>query len=135
MAHGTQDWIRMVQITVIVENVPVVQEPATECAAGAAGNYSGTATTYQEVASWTVATEKVGDLKEILILSDDYDHTQVKITVGTVTWCEDWSPTGAMPIIFEDLKLAAATEVKVEAKSDDGTTIDVDAIIVAKEIG
>lgn len=133
--HGTPDWVRMVQMVVTVENVPVVPEPATERAAGDADKYSGTDTTYQTVATWTVATDKVGELKEILILSDDYDHTEIKITVGAVTWCEDWAPQGAMPIIFEDLKLAEAAIVKVEAKSDDGTAIEVDAIIVAKEIG
>lgn len=135
MAHGTPDWVRMVQTVVTVDNEPIVPEPATERAAGDADNYSGTDTTYQEVASWTVATAKVGELKEILILSDDYDHTLVKVTVGAVTWATDWSPTAAMPIIFEDLKLAAGDEVKVEAKSSDGTAIDVDAIIVGKEIG
>jgi hypothetical protein len=133
--HGTPDWVRMVQVAVTVDNVPVVPEPATERAAGDTGKYSGSATTYQEVASWTIATAKVGELKEILILSDDYDHTEIKITVGAVTWCTDWAPQGAMPIIFEDLKLAAASVVKVETKSDDGTAIEVDAIIVAKEIG
>ena len=135
MAHGTPDWVRMVQVAVTVENIPVVPEPATERAAGGAGNYSGSLQTYQEVVSWTVATGKVGDLKEILIITDDYDHTEIEVTVGAVTWCTDWSPTSAMPIIFEDLKLVAGTEVKVEAQSDDGTAIDVDAIIVAKEIG
>ena len=135
MAHGTPDWVRIVQIAVTVENVPVVPEPATEVAAGGAGKYSGTDQTYQTVVTWTVAAEKVGELKEILVLSDDYDHTQVKITVGAVTWAEDWNPMAAMPIIFEDLKLAKTTAVKVEAKSTDGTAIEVDTIIVGKEIG
>jgi len=129
------DWITDVQVNIVVENVPVPPEPAKERAAGGAGNYSGVHETYQEVVSWTVADGKVGDLKEILVITDDYDHTEVKITVGSVTWCTGWSPTSAMPIIFEDLKLAEGTEVKVEAQSDDGTAIDVDAIIVAKEIG
>uniref|UniRef100_A0A6M3M3U4 Uncharacterized protein n=1 Tax=viral metagenome TaxID=1070528 RepID=A0A6M3M3U4_9ZZZZ len=135
MAHGTPDWVRMVQVAVTVNNVPVVSEPATECAAGGAGNYSGSSTSYQTVKTWTVAAGKVGELKEILIISDDYAHTVCKVTVGSVVWAIDWSPTAAMPIVFEDLKLAAATVVKVEAKSDDGTAIDVDAIIVGKEIG
>ena len=135
MTHGAPDWVTIVQVAVTVENVPVVPEPATEVAAGGEGNYSGTDTTYQEVVSWTVSSGKVGELKEILIVTDDYVHTVIKVTVGTVTWAEDWSPTSAMPIIFEDLKLAEATEVKIEAKSSDGTAIDVDAIITGKEIG
>lgn len=129
MAHGGPDWVRRVEV-VITE-----AQPADERAAGDAGNYSGVLQTYQEVASWTVAALKLGELKEIIILSDDYAHTLAKITIGSVVWCTDWSPTGAMPIIFEDLRLAAAAVVKVEVKSSDGTAIDVDAIIVGKEVG
>lgn len=135
MAKGTPDWVRMVQVVVTVLNVPVVPEPATEVAEGDAGNYSGVLQTYQTVASWTVSAAKVGELKEILIISDDYAHTLAQITIAGVVWETDWSPTQAMPIIFEDLKLAAGAVVLVEAKSSDGTAIDVDAIIVGKEIG
>lgn len=135
MATGAPDWLRTVVISVVVENVPVVPVPANEAAAGGVGNYSGTDQTYQEVVSWTVTTDKVGELKEILIITDDYDHTEIKITIDGEVWCTDWSPTSAMPIIFEDLRLAAGVEVLVEAQSDDGTAIDVDAIIVSKEIG
>ena len=125
-------WVE--QISVVLE-VPTPPEPAHESDAGGVGNYSGVLQTYQEVVSWTVATGKIGELKEILIISDDYDHTVIQVTVGTSTWATSWSPTSSMPIIFEDLRLAAGTEVKVEAKSSDGTAIDVDAIIVGKEIG
>lgn len=129
------DWITSVLVNVVVENVPVLPIPANEAAAGGVGNYSGTDQTYQEVVSWTVTADKVGELKEILIISDDYDHTEIQITIAGTVWCTDWSPTSSMPIIFEDLKLAAGVEVKVEAQSTDGTAIDVDAIIVSKEIG
>lgn len=135
MPNTSPPWVRQVQVAVTVELEPVVPEPATEVAAGAAGNYSGTDQTYQEVASWTVSTDKVGELKEILIISDDYAHTLVKVTIGSVTWATDWSPTSSLPLIFEDLKLAEASVVKVEAKSSDGTAIDVDAVIVGKEVG
>lgn len=135
MAHGTPDYVSIVQVVVTVDNVPIVPEPATERAAGDTGNYSGNDQTYQEVALWTVAPGKVGELKEILILTDDYDHTWIKITIGAVIWCEDWEPQGAMPIIFEDMKLAEGTIVKVEAEADEDIAIDVDAIIVGKEIG
>lgn len=135
MASGGPDWVRRILVTVNVENVPTIEEPAAEQAAGGVGNYSGTDQTYQEVVSWTVTADKIGELKEILIITDDYAKTEIRITVGSVTWCTDWSPTSAMPIIFEDLRLAAGVEVKVEAQSTDGTSIDVDAIIVAKEIG
>ena len=123
------------QVINVVVDTPVPPAPAHENAAGGAGNYSGVLQTYQTVVSWTVAADKVGDLKEILIITNDYDVTQIKITIDSTEWCKDWSPTSAMPIIFEDLKLVAGTLVKVWAKSDGATDIDVDAIIVAKEIG
>ncbi len=135
MAHGTPDWVRMVQVVVTVENVPIVPEAATEVAAGDAGNYNGASDEYQTVATWTVATGKVGELKEILIISDNYAKTLAQITIAGEVWETDWSPTSAMPIIFEDLKLAAGVVVLVEAHSDGVTTIDVDALIVGKEIG
>lgn len=125
-------WVQHVNVVV---NLPTPSEPAKEAAAGDVGRYAGTDTTYQEVASWTVATGKVGELKEITVLSDDYDHTALKITVGAVTFATDWTAQGSMPLIFEDLKLAAGAEVKVEAKSTDGTSITVDAVITGKEIG
>lgn len=129
MARGAPDWTTQVQV-VITEGQPQEEAPG-----GGVGNYSGILQTYQEVVSWTVTAAKVGELKEILIISDDYAHTLAQITIGTTVWATNWSPTSAMPIIFEDLRLAAATEVKVEVKSSDGTAIDVDAIIVGKEVG
>lgn len=135
MATGSPDHVLMMQHVVVVENVPVAELPATETAAGGHGRHSGTEETYQEVVIWTVTADKVGELKEILIISDDYAHTDIQVTVGSVTWATDWIAQGALPLIFEDLKLEAGDEVKVEAKSTDGTSIVVDAVITAKEIG
>jgi hypothetical protein len=125
-------WVQNVDVVV---NVPTPSQPATERAAGGVGRYSGTSTSYQEVVSWTVAADKVGELKEITVLTTDYTKTAFKITVGDVTFATDWTVQAAMPLIFEDLKLAAGKVVKVECKSTDGTSITVDAVIVAKEIG
>ncbi len=125
-------WVQNVDVVV---NVPTPSGPATENAAGGPGRYSGTATTYQTVVSWTVTADKLGELKEITILSSSYAKTVVKVTIGSVTWATDWTVQAAMPLIFEDLKLAAGSIVKVEVKSSDGTSITVDAVITAKEIG
>lgn len=125
-------WVQHVNVVI---DEPVPPEPANEVAAGKVGRYSGSDTDYQTVASWTVATGKVGELKEITVLSDDYDHTYLQITVGDIVFATDWIAQGTMPLIFEDLKLAAGKIVKVEAKSTDGTAIVVDACITAKEIG
>lgn len=135
MAGDAPDGVLMVQVAVTVENVPVVPTPAKEVAAGGHGRHSGTEETYQEVASWTVSANKGGELKEILIISDDYAHTDVRVTIGAVTWATNWTAQAALPLIFEDLRLSAGTEVLVEVKSTDGTAIVVDAVITAKEIG
>lgn len=126
---------RIIVTTVVVGGVSVVPAAAVEVAAGAIGRYSGTSATYQTVASWTVATGKVGELKEIILVSDNYPVTKFQVTVGAVVYCTDEIVRTAMPLVFGDLKLAAAVVVLVEALSTDGSTITVDGIITAKEIG
>lgn len=135
MATGAPDGVLMIQVAVTVENVPVVPKPASECAAGKVGRRTTTSTSYLEVASWTVAALKIGELKEILIISSDYTETYVRVTVGSVVYAEDWIAGSALPLIFENLVLAAGTVVKVEAHSILGGSITVDAAIVGKEIG
>lgn len=129
------DGVQVVQVAVTVESEPVIPGVATEVAAGNAARKTTTQTGYVEVAKWTVADLKVGELKEIIILSSDYTKTMCQVTVGSVVWATDWIVISAMPIIFEDLKLSGNTVVKVETKSTTGGSITVDAIIVGKEIG
>ncbi len=135
MSHGGPDWITPVLVNVLVSNVPVAQQPTVQAPAGAAGTYSGTSTSYQTVASWTVTTGKTGQLVEILWVSSNYAKTKIKITIGSVTYCNDFAPQAALPLIFETLQLAAGTVVKVSAESSDGTAIVVDAVITGMEIG
>lgn len=125
-------WVQNVDVVV---NVPTPSQPTSECAAGGVGRYTGTSTSYQTVVSWTVAAAKLGELKEITIISSNYAKTVFQVTVGSVVFATNWTVQAAMPLIFEDLKLAAGSIVKVEAKSSDGTSITVDAVITAKEIG
>lgn len=129
MARGAPDWTQKIEVTINAG------QPSVEAAAGGAGRYSGTSTSYQTVVAWTVTAAKTGELKEILIISNAYATTLVKIMIGAVTWCTDWVVGSAMPIIFEDLRLSAGIVVTVSAKSSDGTAIVVDAIITAKEVG
>ena len=131
MARGGPDGVLMVQAVVTVELEPVVPDVLSEVAAGGIGRYSGTAQTYQEVEVWTVTAKKVGELKEIILISNDFPHTEFKVTIGSVVYCEDTIVRN----IIGDLKLAAASVIKVEARSTDGTSITVDAVITGKEIG
>jgi len=135
MAHGTPDWVRMVQVVVTVETKPVVPEPATEVAAGGIGHYAGSDTTYQTVKSWTVTALKTGELKEISFTGTVLAKTYWKVVVGTLTFVTDLLIGAPLTIPFFDLKLAPATVVTVSCKSTDGSSINADASIVAKEIG
>ena len=125
-------WVQQVDVVV---DLPTPSQPANERAAGGVGRYSGTDTDYQEVVAWTVAADKVGELKEITFLSDNYAKTNLQVTVGDIVFATDWVVQGTIPLIFEDLKLAAGKVVKVECKSTDGTSIIVDSVIAAKELG
>jgi hypothetical protein len=125
-------WVQNVDVVV---NVPTPSQPATERAAGGVGRYTGTSSSYQTVVSWTVATGKLGELKEITLLTSKYDKSNFQVTIGSVVFATNWIVQAAMPLIFEDLKLSAGTVVKVEVKSTDGTSITVDAVVTAKEIG
>jgi len=127
MAHGAKDYTTQVQVVI------VAGQPADERAAGGEGNYNGALGVYQPLVSWTVAVGYVGELKEILVISDDYANTEVHIEIGGVAWTNDWNPSSSMPIIFEDLRLAAGTVVAVTTRSIGAAVIDVDGIIVAKE--
>jgi len=133
--NSSPPWLRAIEVNVVVDNEPIPVSPATEVPAGDIGGYAGTAETYQAAASWTVSTGKIGVLKEILIISDDYAHTLVTIVVAGVTLESGWSPTSVMPLIYEDLTLAAGAVVAVTVRSSDGTAIDVDVVIVGKEVG
>jgi len=135
MGQDLPDHTRAVEVGVTVDTNVIFPLPAHEAAAGGAGVFSGGAVIYTTVVVWQVSVGMVGDLKEILIISDNYAKTMIRITIAGTVWCTNWTPTSSMPIIFEDLKLAAGSVVLIEARSSDGTAIEVDAIIVAKEIG
>jgi hypothetical protein len=125
----------MIQVAVTVDNVPVVSTPAVEAAAGGIGRYSGADTTYQTVKSWTVATGKTGELKEISMTSTVLAKTHWKIVIGAVTFVTDLLLGAPVSFPFFDLKLAAGVVVTVSCKSTDGSSINADASIVGKEIG
>ena len=129
MARGAPDWTQKIEVTINSG------QPQVEAAAGAAAALTTVSTSYQDVASWTVAAGKVGELKEILVLSSNYAKTLCKVVIGAVTYVTDWAPQSALPLIFEDLRLAAATVVTVSGKSSDGTSVVIDAAIVGKEVG
>jgi len=114
----------------------ITPSPAIQEAAGGVGRYSGNSTSYQTVKSWTVATGKRGELKEISLASTTLSHTAWKVTIGSATWLNNQVLDAILTIPFIDLLLVAGTVVKVEVKSDDvANTINASVSIVGKEIG
>lgn len=123
-----------------VEGLPVAE----------VGRYTGTDTTYQVLTRWIVG-EHWGDLFNIkrgnlhrvraaCSASGDYDHAQLRLSINKpllrrITLFEDKKIFSATPFQFPDNRLEAMDEVKLEVKSDDGTSISgVDGIICGREI-
>lgn len=129
------DGVQVVMVAVTVNNVPVIPDPLTEAPAGNVGRYSGALTSYQPVASWTVAAGKTGKLTEVGLKSNNYPKTVWKLVIGTKTFLTDVTIGGALTLPFNDLSLAAAAVVTLSAKSSDGTAITADGDIVGKEVG
>lgn len=129
------DWVTSVVVTVIVENVPVTQDPAKERAAGDVHRYSGNLAAWQEVAKWTVTAEKTGELKEVSMITDDYVNTVWKLTVGATEVFTNLTIQSALTLPFFDLKLAPLTVVTLSCHSDGVINIVADGSIVGKEIG
>ena len=135
MATDAPDYTLIIEIGITLGSTTVPISSATEKAIAAFGTYSGSATTYQTVASWTVATGKTGVLATVELETDDYDKTLWQLTIAGEVKFTDAAPQGPLDLDFSDVNLAAAAVVLLEAKSSDGTAIVADGVITGKEIG
>ena len=128
---GTQ-WVQV--ISVVVET-PTPPSPAHEYPAGDVDRYSGNAAAYQEVAKWTVTAGRVGELKEVSMITDNYVKTTWKLVIGATTVFNDVVIQSVLTLPLFDLRLAAGTEVTLSCHSDGVTAIVADGSIIGKEIG
>lgn len=129
MAHGAPDWVTQIQV-VIVQAQPADETPIVKLK-----RLSTALTTYAEVVTWTVASGKVGVLGFIEMESDAYVKTKFQLTIGSTVHFTDTQIAASLSLEFPELRLAEGTNVLLEAKSTDGTTINVDGDIIAKEVG
>jgi len=106
-----------------------------EYAVSEVDRYSGAATEYQTVVSWTVSSSRLGILKEVSMVSDNYDKTLFKLTIAGEVKFEDVEIQTTLSLPYPDLVLAPGQQVLLEAKSSDGTSITVDGSITGKEVG
>jgi len=125
-------WIQ--QVTVVVDT-PTPPSPAHECPAGNVDRYSGNAAAYQEVAKWTVTADRIGELKEVSMVTDDYVKTVWKLVIGATTVFNDVTIQAPLTMPFSDLRLDALAVVTLSCHSDGVTNIVADGSIVGKETG
>jgi hypothetical protein len=71
----------------------------------------------------------------VSMTSDELDKTYFKLEIGGSTIFEDVMIGQAIALPFPDLALDGDDEVKLSAKSSDGTNITVDGSITGKEVG
>jgi hypothetical protein len=125
-------WVQQVSVVVAY---PTPSEPAMETPVAEVGRYPGSDTvSYHELASWTVAAGKLGELMELSLTSDALDDTYFKIEIGTLT-ISDLKIGAPLTIPFNALKLAEAVTIRLSAKSSAGAAIVADGSITGKEIG
>lgn len=96
---------------------------------------STNAATYQEVASWVVATKK-GYLDALAFDSDTPATAQYRLTVNNEVIFEDKKLQNILDNdIPENYDLKKGDTILIEAKSDGATTITVDGMIQGREVG
>jgi hypothetical protein len=95
--------------------------------------YSGGSTSYQTVVSWTVSNGKSGMLKEVSMITSDYEHTYFRLTIAGKKQFEDKLIQAPLTLPFPDNRLNAGSVVLLECRSTDGTSITVDGSITGRE--
>ncbi len=89
MPTDLPDYTKKIAITVTVDQEQVPETAATELPICQLGRYTGTATTYQTVATWTVTATKSGALAEIAVESSSYSKTVLSVTIAGVAMITD----------------------------------------------
>lgn len=95
------------------------------------GYYSGTDTTYQTLASWTIAAGNYGYLREISFTADSLARYQ--LTIGGVQLFTDLQLISPLSLPFPPNKYTAGTVILLEVKSAGGA-IEVNGFITGKEV-
>ncbi|GAH55095.1 unnamed protein product [marine sediment metagenome] len=129
MVTDAPDFTTKVNV-VIIPTAPELEHPA-----GEVNRYSGSATEYQSLCTWTVTASRIGELKEVSFVTNNYAKTLWMLVIGSDTMLEDVVIQAPLTIPYFDLRIASETVVALSVKSSDGTAIVADGSIVGKEIG
>lgn len=99
---------------------------------GDIGYYSGASTNYTTLKLLTVSTGKYGVLHEVSMTP--HPKALFRLTIGGVTQFTDIKLINPVTLKFPPCKLAAATQILIEVKSSDGTSIEVNGEVSLKEV-
>ena len=135
MGFDIPDGPQPVMTVSIVAGEPTQETETTETLIIQFVAYEGTAQTNQTLATWTVATDKVGNIYEIEMASDNYPKTRFTLEVDDVAVIDDEELVGPLTLVCGGAKMPAASKFEVFARSSDGTSIKAEATIVGKEVG
>lgn len=109
-------------------------QPTGGTTGGNADSYTGTDTTYQTLATWTVGASNIGVLKEVAFTIDSNGHAQYQLTIDGTTFFTDWQPDADVALPFPNNVISSSGTVLLEVKSDDGTSITVYGSITGGEL-
>ena len=96
--------------------------------------YTGTDQTYKEIVKWRVQERTEGELKEVSIVSNNYDKTHFKLVIAGITFFIDKKIQAPLTLPFPETKLRPSQEVIIQCKSVDGTSITCDGSVTGREI-
>ena len=135
MPNSSPAWVRQVQVTVIVDNAPVPEQPSTEFALDTYGYVSTSSSTLQTLFSRTVPSAKIGVLDEIELSCDNYDVASWEIIVKGVTILDSETIPESFTKAFPSLHLEADESITVKVKSNGSATIKAWSDVSYKEVG
>lgn len=118
----------------LVGTTPTPEIAANETPITELTKVTTTSTTYQDLIDYTVPASTNAIIYGIELYADPIAHAQFKLTIGgTEKWADKDIPM-ALNIHFAAARLEAATQVLLQVKSDDGTSIDAWGHIEGKEV-
>jgi len=101
------------------------------------GHYTGTASTYQTLATWTVGSGKTGYIHDISFAcrGDDVSYSQFELMIAGATIFTDVYAVGGVSFPFDGLaKLATGESVIIKGKADGSHTVFLNGSIAGREV-
>lgn len=135
MGFDIPDGPQPIMTVSVIAGEPKQETETTEYAISSYGSKSTSSASYQTVKSWTITASRTGILRAVEMSCDNYAVATWRLTVAGVTVFEDVKFPESFSQGFPDLKLAAASQVLLEVKSDGATTINAYCALDAKEVG